>query len=160
MLTTSTVNPTWQRPTLSTVSIRHYPPCQPVVVCHVSPSIRCCPLHRPVSSCTHCCPPCQPVAVNDIDLSTSTSNTCHMPNSGTICPQVSIILEALTVDSYYLKYIYFAVKPRQKDRSRLVTNRLRPRPVKTGLVTAKRPRPTIADRSLVVRSSLLRFLDL
>src|SRR5258708_23195801 len=83
-----------------------------------------------------------------------------MPNSGTIRPQVSIILEALTVDSYYLKYIYFAVKPRQKDRSRLVTNRLRPGLVKTGLVTAKRPRPTTADRSLAVRSSLLWFLDL
>ena len=52
------------------------------------------------------------------------------------------------------------MKPRQKDQSRLVTNRLRPGLVKTSLETAKRPRPTTEDRSLVVWSSLLWFLDL
>ena len=65
----------------------------------------------------------------------------------------------------YSRYLLFKIhifcmKPRQKDQSRLVTNQLRPGPVKTGLVTAKRPRLTTADWSLVVQSSFLRFLDL
>ena len=52
------------------------------------------------------------------------------------------------------------MKPRQQDWSRPVTNWLRPGLVRTSLVTAKRPRPTTVDQSLVVRSSLLWFRDL
>ena len=47
-----------------------------------------------------------------------------------------------------------------EDRFRPVMNWLRPEPVRTGLVTAKRPRLTTVDRSLAVRSSLLWLFDL